>query len=65
MEYRGYTGSSMLDTESGWSGKILNITDLVTYKAYFVWDIRNEFEAAVDDWLETREELSRADRSSQ
>ena len=60
LQYKGYEGTSELDRRAGvcW-GKILFISDLVTYKTAVIADLQKEFEAAVDDYLETCEELGR------
>jgi len=60
MEYKGYHGSVEIDFESGvLYGKILFVTDLVTYEASSVSDVTKEFHSAVDDYLETCKEMGR------
>lgn len=60
MSYKGFTGSAELDLEAGSiRGKILFITDLVTFEAETAKEIVVEFHAAVDDYLETCKTLGR------
>lgn len=60
LEYKGYHGSVQTDLEHDvLRGKILFIADLVTYVAESPAQLKKEFEAAVDDYLETCEELGR------
>lgn len=54
LKYKDYEGSAELDMTRGvCRGKILFIDDLVTYEAANLADFQREFEAAVDDYLET------------
>lgn len=60
LTYKKYNGSIEIDLESGClHGKILFIKDLVTYEADSVGQLKVEFQAAVDDYLETCEQLGR------
>jgi len=57
LEYNGYTGSIEASIEDRCLfGKILFISDLVTYEAETVSDLEAEFIAAVDDYLLTCKE---------
>jgi len=60
MKYKGYQGTAEVNAERGvcW-GKVLFLTDVVTYEAVSASDLRREFEEAVDDYLETCKELGR------
>lgn len=61
LEYKGYTGSVEVSIGEGvLHGKVLFINDLVTYEAADVPGLRQEFEAAVDDYLETCAALDKA-----
>lgn len=54
LKYKGYEGSVELDLEGGvCRGKILFVRDLVTFQSVSIADIQKEFEAAVDDYLDT------------
>lgn len=54
LKYKDYEGTAELDMERfSCRGKILFIDDLVTYEADSPAALQKEFEAAVDDYLET------------
>jgi predicted HicB family RNase H-like nuclease len=54
MKYKDYLGSAEVSHKDGClHGKILFIDDLVTYESETVPGLKQEFEAAVDDYLET------------
>lgn len=60
LEYKGYQGTAELDLERKvCRGKLLFITDLVTYEAGAIANLQHEFEAAVDDYLDTCAELGK------
>lgn len=60
LNYKDYEGTAELDMERRvCRGKILFISDLITYEAASPADLQGEFEAAVDDYLETCKELGR------
>ena len=60
FNYKGYTGSVEYSAEDECLyGKLQNIRDLVNYEADSAKDLKVEFEAAVDDYLETCEELGK------
>lgn len=55
--YKGFTGSVGVSFEDNCLyGKILFINDLVNYRADSPTELEQEFQAAVDDYLETCEE---------
>jgi predicted HicB family RNase H-like nuclease len=61
LKFKGYEGTVELDQERGvCRGKVLLANDLVTYEATTLADLRSEFEAAVDDYLETCRALGRS-----
>lgn len=54
LKYKDYEGTTELDMIRGvCRGKVLFIDDLVTYESASPADLQKEFEAAVDDYLET------------
>ena len=58
LKYKGYVGSYEVCFESGTlSGKLEFINALVTFEAVTPTELKNEFELAVDDYLETCKEL--------
>lgn len=60
LKYKDYEGTAELDMTRGvCRGKILFINDLVTYEASQPSKLQKEFEAAVDDYVETCADLGR------
>lgn len=60
LEHNGYQGSIEVDVGTDLLfGKLLFVNDLVTYEAKTVPDLRKEFQAAVDDYLVTCQQLGR------
>ena len=60
LKYKDYQGSVEFDSERMvLRGKILLITDLVTYESPTAQGLKEEFEAAVDDYIETCTALGR------
>lgn len=60
LKYKGFLGSVEIGLEDGVVfGKILFINDLILYQAETVPGLKAEFESAVDDYLETCEQLGR------
>ncbi len=60
IDYRGFTGTAEVDLDRGvCRGKLLFINDLVTYESDSVSGLKAEFQAAVEDYLETCKSLGR------
>lgn len=60
LSYKDYEGTAELDMERGvCRGKLLFIDDLITYESDSPKSLQAEFEAAVDDYIETCAELGR------
>lgn len=60
LEYKGFQATAELDmSRCVCRGKVLFIADLVTFESATPDGLRREFEAAVDDYLETCESLGR------
>lgn len=58
MKYKEHIGSVDFDFDDGClHGKLLYINDLVTYEAETLPALKEEFEASVDDYIETCREL--------
>ena len=54
MSYKGYYGSvEFSDDDSVFFGRIIGINDRITYEGDNVADLRNDFQEAVDEYLET------------
>jgi predicted HicB family RNase H-like nuclease len=61
LKYKDYEGTTEIDMDRQiCRGKILFINDLVTYEAESPKQLQHEFEAAVDDYIETCAELGRS-----
>src|SRR5512140_198952 len=53
MEYKGYLAEVEIDLDAKiLHGRVINIRDVVTFQASAVEDLRKEFEASVEDYLE-------------
>jgi len=60
LRHKGFIGSTEIDSEDKClHGKLLYITDLVTYEASTVSKLEAEFKKAVNDYLATCKELNR------
>lgn len=60
LKYKGYEGTVEVDMTLGiCRGRVLFIKDLITFEAESPKKLRAEFEAAVDDYLETCHGLKR------
>ena len=60
LEYKGYHGTVETDLARGvMRGKLLFISDLVSFEAETLPQLRQEFEEAVDDYLGTCAQLGR------
>lgn len=61
LKYKDYEGIAELDmTRRICRGKLLFIDDLVTYEAASPTELQKEFEAAVDDYIDTCASLGRS-----
>ena len=60
LEYKGYIGTVILSPQDrSFFGSIFGINDLVTFEAADFDSLEEEFHKAVDDYLETCENLGR------
>jgi predicted HicB family RNase H-like nuclease len=60
LQYKGFLGSIEMDLDEFFMfGELLFINDLITYEAKSLEDLQREFEASVDDYLETCKKLER------
>lgn len=58
MAYKGYTASIEVDADAGiLFGRVLDIKDVITFKAKTVNEAREEFYKSVDDYLAFCQEL--------
>ncbi len=58
MTYKGYTACVEVDLEAEiLFGRVLDINDVVTFKAKTIEEARREFQNSIDDYLEFCKEL--------
>jgi len=52
MEYKGYIGKVEFDDEAGlFHGEIINLRDVITYEGESVQELRQAFQASIEDYL--------------
>ncbi len=52
MEYKGYIGKVEFDDEAGlFHGEIINLRDVITYAGESVQELRQAFQASIEDYL--------------
>jgi predicted HicB family RNase H-like nuclease len=60
LKYKGYTGSVDFDAEDKiFHGKVLGITDIITFEGKTVTGLEKDFHAAVIDYLKTCHEIEK------
>ena len=60
FRYKGFIGSIEVDAEDKiLHGKLLYITDLVTYEATTMTNLESEFKEAVNEYIDTCKKLNR------
>src|SRR5882672_7725250 len=53
MTYKGYEGVATLDEDAGlFTGEVINTRDVITFQGSSVEELKQAFEASVDDYLE-------------
>lgn len=53
MTYKGYTGVVEFDDAAGiFHGRVLHLRDVITFQGTSVEELRREFQASIDDYLE-------------
>ncbi|CBN54075.1 MULTISPECIES: type II toxin-antitoxin system HicB family antitoxin [Kamptonema] len=58
MTYKGYSANIEVDLEAEiLFGRVLDINDVVTFKAQTIEEARQEFQKSIDDYLEFCKEL--------
>jgi predicted HicB family RNase H-like nuclease len=58
MTYKGYSANIEVDLEAEiLFGRVLDINDVVTFKAKTIEEARQEFQNSIDDYLEFCKEL--------
>ncbi len=52
MEYKGYVGQVKFDDEADlFHGEVINMRDVITFQGTSVSDLRQAFEASIEDYL--------------
>ena len=65
LTYKSFTGSAKIDVAEGVCfGRILFINDLISYQSGTPRELQSEFEAAVEDYLETCNAISKEPEKS-
>ena len=65
MSYKGYSGSvEFSDEDNVFFGKIIGINDRITYEGDSVKGLRQDFEEAVDEYIETCLQLGKEPEKS-
>ena len=65
MQYKGFLGSMECSVEDNCLyGKVLYINDLVNYEANSPLELQRAFEVAVDDYLQTCEQIGKTPEKS-
>jgi predicted HicB family RNase H-like nuclease len=63
--YKSFIGSAEIDVDVGiYFGRILFINDLISYQSATPRELPSEFEAAVEDYLETCNAISKEPEKS-
>lgn len=58
LAYRGLIGSIEHSLEDGvYHGKVKELRDLISYEGKTIADLRSDFRSAVDDYLESLEDI--------
>lgn len=53
LEYKGFVGSIEFDAVNKiYHGKLLDIEDLVSYQAYNIIDLHEQYHLAIDDYID-------------
>ena len=61
MEYKGYIGRVALDDEAGlFHGEVINARDVITFQGTSAEDVKREFRASIDVYLDFCAEQGKA-----
>ncbi|MBB3639820.1 type II toxin-antitoxin system HicB family antitoxin [Variovorax atrisoli] len=65
LKYKDFQGTAEVDVERGvLRGKLMFVTDLVTYEAATARELQSEFEAAIEDYIQTCKEVGKEPQKS-
>ena len=60
LKYKGYTGTVLFDADDRiFHGRLMGITDVITFEGTSVNELEKDFRSAVDEYLKTCEKLGR------
>ena len=60
LEYKGYTGTVVFDSDDHiFHGRLMGITDMITFEGAAVEDLEKDFRSAVDEYLKTCKRIGR------
>jgi predicted HicB family RNase H-like nuclease len=60
LEYKGYYGSVEFDNrDDQLHGRLIGVSDVISYEGQSVEELKKDFQAAVDDYLDTCREMGR------
>lgn len=60
LEYKGYYGSVEFDSrDEQLHGRLIGVSDVISYEGRSVEELKNDFQAAVEDYLDTCREMGR------
>lgn len=61
LTYNGYTASISYSADDDvFFGKVMGVNDLITFEGTSVFELKNSFQEAVDDYLETCKTLGKS-----
>jgi predicted HicB family RNase H-like nuclease len=60
LKYKGYTGTVLFDADDRiFHGRLMGITDVITFEGASVKELERDFRSAVDEYLKTCKKLGR------
>ena len=60
LKYKGYTGTVDFDSDDRiFHGRLMGITDMITFEGASVEDLEKDFRSAVDEYLKTCQRIGR------
>ncbi len=60
LKYKGYTGTVIFDSDDRiFHGRLMGITDMITFEGASVGDLEEDFRTAVDEYLKTCRRIGR------
>ena len=60
LKHKGYTGTVVFDSDDRiFHGRLMGITDMITFEGASVEDLEKDFRSAVDEYLKTCKRIGR------